>query len=139
MGVHTSKYKIQIFVLSAVYASIAGSLYAHFVTFISPGTFGLHFSILLVTMVVVGGMSNLWGALIGTALLGLLPEVLRQFKDYDVLVYGFILLLMMMFMPDGLFGLFKKVAIRMKRLLKTGFWRGRLGFLSKEKPAGKQM
>jgi len=109
MGVNTSKYKIQVFVLSAVYASIAGSLYAHFVTFISPSSFTLHFSILLVTMVVVGGMSNVWGALMGTVLLGLLPEMLRGFRDYDILIYGFILLSILMFMPDGLFGIVGRV------------------------------
>jgi branched-chain amino acid transport system permease protein len=109
MGVNTSKYKIQVFVLSAIYASIAGSLYAHFVTFISPSSFTLHFSILLVTMVVVGGMSNVWGALMGTVLLGLLPEMLRSFRDYDILIYGFILLGILMFMPDGLFGIVGRV------------------------------
>jgi branched-chain amino acid transport system permease protein len=114
MGVNTSKYKIQVFVLSAVYASIAGSLYAHFITFISPSSFTLHFSILLVTMVVVGGMSNVWGALMGTVLLGLLPEMLRGFRDYDILIYGFILLGILMFMPDGLFGIAGRVGERVK-------------------------
>lgn len=112
MGVHTAKYKVQVFVLSAVYASVAGGLYAHFITFISPSTFDLTFSILLVTMVVIGGMSNVWGALMGTVLLGLLPEVLRGFKDYDILIYGAILLLMMMFMPEGLFGLTRRLFLR---------------------------
>lgn len=109
MGVDTSKYKIQVFVLSAVYASIAGSLYAHFITFVSPSSFSLKFSILLVTMVVVGGMTNVWGALLGTAVLGVLPEILRSLKDFDILVYGFILLIMVMFAPEGLFGLIRKV------------------------------
>ena len=109
MGVNTSKYKIQVFVLSAIYASIAGSLYAHFVTFISPGSFDLEFSILLVTMVVVGGMANVWGALLGTVLLALLPEFLRGFKDYNILIYGSTLLLIVIFMPEGLFGLIKKL------------------------------
>jgi branched-chain amino acid transport system permease protein len=112
MGVNTARYKVQVFVLSAVYASVAGSLYAHFITFISPGSFDLTFSILLVTMVVIGGMSSVWGALMGTVLLGLLPEVLRGFKDYDILIYGAILLLMMMFMPEGLFGLTQRVFVR---------------------------
>ena len=112
MGVDTSKYKIQVFVLSAAYASIAGSLYAHFITFVSPSSFGLKFSILLVTMVVVGGMSNVWGAMLGTVVLGTLPEVLRSFKDYDILVYGFILLMMVMFAPEGLFGLMKRAVGR---------------------------
>ena len=112
MGVNTARYKVQVFVLSAVYASVAGSLYAHFITFISPGSFDLTFSVLLVTMVVIGGMSSVWGALMGTVLLGLLPEVLRGFKDYDILIYGAILLLMMMFMPEGLFGLTQRVFLR---------------------------
>jgi len=104
MGVNVSRFKLQIFVLSAVYASLAGSLYAHFITFLSPGTFGLMFSILLVTMVVVGGMHSLWGALVGAAILTFLPEYLRVFKDYDVLIYGAVLLLMVIFLPRGLAG-----------------------------------
>lgn len=109
MGIETSKYKIQVFVLSAVFASVAGSFYAHFVTFISPATFDLNFSILLVTMVVIGGMSSVWGALLGTVLLGLLPEVLRGFRDYDILIYGFILMLILIFMPEGLIGIFDRL------------------------------
>lgn len=114
MGINTSKYKIQIFVISAVFASIAGSLYAHFVTFISPASFNLDFSILLVTMVVVGGMSNVWGALMGTVLLGLLPEVLRRFRDYDILIYGAILMVILIFIPEGLVGIADKIG-RLRR------------------------
>jgi len=112
MGVNTAKYKIQIFVLSAVYASVAGSLYAHFITFLNPTPFGFHFSIVLVTMVVVGGMASVWGALTGAALLTLLSEYLRVFHDYDILIYGSILILIVIFLPQGLFpailGLLKK-------------------------------
>ena len=112
MGVNTAKYKIQVFVLSAVYASLAGSLYAHFITFLNPTPFGFHFSIVLVAMVAVGGMASVWGAMIGAALLTLLPEYLRAFHDYDILIYGSILLVIMMFLPQGLFagilGLIKK-------------------------------
>jgi branched-chain amino acid transport system permease protein len=103
MGVNTAKYKIQVFVLSAVYASLAGSLYAHFITFLNPTPFGFHFSIVLVAMVAVGGMANVWGAMIGAALLTLLPEYLRAFHDYDILIYGSILLVIMIFLPQGLF------------------------------------
>jgi len=120
MGVNTSKHKIQVFVLSAIYASMAGSLYAHFVTFISPSSFDLKFSILVVTMVVVGGMSSVWGALVGTFLLGLLPELLRNFRDYDILVYGFVLLLIMVFTPEGLIGLIDRLkGAQEKRSLKA--------------------
>ncbi len=103
MGVNTAKYKIQVFVLSAVYASLAGSLYAHFITFLNPTPFGFHFSIVLVAMVAVGGMANVWGAMIGAALLTLLPEYLRVFHDYDILIYGSTLLVIMIFLPQGLF------------------------------------
>lgn len=103
MGVNTAKYKIQVFVLSAVYASLAGSLYAHFITFLNPTPFGFHFSIVLVAMVAVGGMASVWGAMIGAALLTILPEYLRAFHDYDILIYGSTLLLIMMFLPQGLF------------------------------------
>ncbi|WP_456432951.1 branched-chain amino acid ABC transporter permease [Thermosulfuriphilus sp.] len=102
MGVDTMKLKVIVFVLSAVLAALAGILYAHFVTFISPASFGFIFSIKLVTMVVIGGMANLWGALAGAALLTMLPEILVIFEDYDVIVFGLILVLVMIFMPEGL-------------------------------------
>ena len=89
-GVNTARYKVYIFVLAGIYASIAGSLSAHFITFIDPSPYTLHQSILFVTMVVVGGMTNIWGALMGTALLWILPEYLGAAGDYEILVYGFI-------------------------------------------------
>jgi branched-chain amino acid transport system permease protein len=103
MGIHVSRLKVQIFVVSAVYASIAGSLYAHFVTFISPPTFGLFASILLLMMVVIGGSGSIWGALLGAGILTLLPEYLRALKDFDILVYGIILVAILLFMPEGIF------------------------------------
>lgn len=95
-------YKMQVFVLSALYAGLAGSLYAHFTGFLSPGTFSVWTGIQLLTMVAVGGMFTLWGAFLGAALLTSLPEFLRFFQDYDALIYGAALILVMMFMPRGL-------------------------------------
>lgn len=102
MGVNLSFLKIQVFVLSAVFASIAGSLYAHFVSFISPNNFGLMVSIMFLMMGVIGGIHNIWGALLGASLLTFLPEYLRVFNEYDILVYGAILLAILLFMPEGL-------------------------------------
>lgn len=102
LGINTPTLKLKVFVLSAVYASLGGSLYAHYVTFISPSSFGFIFSIKLVTMVVVGGMASVWGALFGAATITLLPEVLHIFAEYDVLVFGLILILVMIFLPKGL-------------------------------------
>jgi branched-chain amino acid transport system permease protein len=105
LGVNTSRLKLSVFVLSSGFAALAGFLYAHYVTFLSPGTFSLGFSILLVTMVAVGGMENIWGALIGTTVLTLLPEYLRFFKDFDILIYGIILISIMILRPEGLYGI----------------------------------
>ncbi len=115
LGVSTAGYKIQVFVLSAVYASISGSLYAYYVNYIDPGPFGVMHSVLLVTMVAVGGMHKLWGAFTGAVLLSLLPELLSfasdylhglgiAYKsDYDILIYGAVLLIIMLFLPQGVF------------------------------------
>jgi len=103
MGLNVRQLKVQIFVLSAIYASVAGSLYAHFVTFISPSSFGLFFSTLLLMMVIIGGMSSIWGALVGAGILTVLPEYLRAFKNFDILVYGVVLMAMLLFMPEGIF------------------------------------
>lgn len=102
VGVNTARYKIEVFVLSAAYAGLAGSLYAHLVNFISPSSFTVSFSVLLLTMVVVGGMTSIWGALIGAALLTTLPEYLRVIRGYDLLVYASTLMLTMIFLPKGL-------------------------------------
>lgn len=102
LGVHISRYKVGIFVLSAVYAGVAGWLYAHYITFISPSSFGFMFSVKLVTMVVVGSLGSLWGAIFGAAILTSLPEFLTVFHDYEILVFGLILMIVMIFMPRGL-------------------------------------
>lgn len=102
MGVNSRLLKVQIFALSASISAIAGSLYAHTMSFIAPASFGFNFSIELVTMVIIGGLASIYGSLLGAALLTLLPEVLRAFQDYDIIVYGLLLILMTMFMPGGL-------------------------------------
>jgi branched-chain amino acid transport system permease protein len=102
MGVNARLLKVQIFALSAFISAIAGSLYAHTMTFISPASFGFNFSIELVTMVIIGGLGSIYGSFLGAALLTLLPELLRAFQDYDIMIYGLLLILMTMFMPGGL-------------------------------------
>ena len=112
MGINTDKYKIQVFVLSAVYASVAGSLYTHYLTFLSPETFGFNFSILVLIMVAFGGIGNIWGGVIGAVSMTILPELLRAYKDYDIIAYGLILIFFMMFMPKGIVGLFSTIKKR---------------------------
>ena len=118
MGVDAARYKVQVFVLSAVYASIAGSLYAHFITFISPSSFGLMPSIMFLMMLVIGGAGTIWGALLGTAVLTSLPEYLRGLEDFEVLAYGGILMVVLLFMPQGVLEGMQKLLKRMKKTTK---------------------
>ena len=106
MGVNVSGYKVLVFVYSAVLASLAGSLYAHYLNFINPATFDLFFSIKLLIMIALGGMHNLWGAVIGAGIITFLNyEWLHYFEEFEVIVYGAILLVVVIFLPDGLAGL----------------------------------
>jgi len=102
MGVNARLLKVQVFALSAVISAIAGSLYAHTMTFIAPASFGFNFSVEVLTMVVIGGLGSVYGSFLGAALLTLLPEFLRAAQDYDIIIYGALLMLMVMFMPGGL-------------------------------------
>ncbi len=102
VGVDTARAKLQVFVFSAVLASIAGFLYAHMLSFISPSSFNFLVSVKLVAMVVIGGMASIWGALLGASVLTLLPEFLHVFADYEIVVYGLVLIVVMVFLPEGL-------------------------------------
>lgn len=117
MGVNTSSLKIQIFVMSAIYASIAGSLYTHYMNFVSPSSFSLFFSIKLLIMVILGGgMANIWGAVLGTWVVTLLgTEWLHFLEESEFLAYGAILLLMTIFLPRGLVGLMESLRTRQRK------------------------
>jgi branched-chain amino acid transport system permease protein len=102
LGVDVPRFKVAIFVLSAVYAALAGWLFSHYITFISPSSFGFLFSIKLITMVVIGSLGSIWGGIFGAALLTSLPEFLHVFENYETTVFGLILVTVMIFMPRGL-------------------------------------
>ncbi len=101
LGVNTSSYKVKVFVLSAMFASVSGSLYAHYITFISPSTYDFYYSIQVVTMVIVGGMGSLWGSLFGAVVLSFISEALHVAKQYHIIAYGVFLSLILMFLPQG--------------------------------------
>jgi len=102
LGVNTRTAKIKVFVLSAVLASVAGSLFAHCYSFVSPESFGIFTSADLVIMVVIGGMGSIWGSLFGAGLITLLPEWVDVFETYKDFVHGGILVLVLLFLPQGL-------------------------------------
>ncbi|MGZ3596822.1 MAG: branched-chain amino acid ABC transporter permease [Syntrophales bacterium] len=102
LGVNVRLLKAQIFTVSGILSALAGSLYAHTVQFISPASFGFNVSIELLTMVIIGGLGSIYGSFLGAAILTLLPELFRTLQDYDIVVYGIVLIVMTMFMPGGL-------------------------------------
>ena len=114
LGVDTRAAKVKIFVLSAVLASLAGSLFAHCYAYVSPDTFGIFASTDFVIMVVVGGMGSIWGSVFGAAFLTMMPEWVEFFDTYKDFVHGGILVLVLMFLPQGLItGLTDTIRVRL--------------------------
>ncbi len=101
-GIDSARHKVRVFVISAVYAAFAGSLAAHYAGFITPGKVTFFHSIELVTMVVFGGMASTFGAVIGAAVLTTLPQALTLFHEYEMAVFGALMMLTMILMPKGL-------------------------------------
>ncbi len=102
LGVNTRTTKVKVFVLSAIMASIAGSLYAHTYSFVSPDSFDIFSATDFAIMVVIGGMGSIWGSLLGAAFMTMLPEWMDLFETYKDFVHGGILVLVLMFLPQGL-------------------------------------
>jgi branched-chain amino acid transport system permease protein len=103
IGIDVERQKLFIFTLSGVFAGLAGGLYAHYITYISPDTFGIALSISLVTMVVIGGSENLLAAALGAVLVTVISEYFRQYQDWSLFFFGATLVLVMIFAPRGLF------------------------------------
>lgn len=102
MGVDTAVFKVRVFVLSAVFASLAGSLTAHYSSFITPHLAGFMPSVELATIVVVGGMASTFGVVLGACLIVALPQLLGGFEGYEMVFFGLVLMLTVIFMPKGL-------------------------------------
>lgn len=102
VGIDVARLKLQAFVVSAVYASVSGSLLALQNGFITPDVAGFMHSIEMVTMAVLGGVASVLGATLGAAILTLLPQVLTVFAEYEQLVLGAVMILVMIFLPQGL-------------------------------------
>jgi branched-chain amino acid transport system permease protein len=116
MGINTTKYKVIAFVLSAFFAGIAGGLYAHFITFITPEGFNFLKSVDVVVMVILGGMGSTLGVACAALLLTVLNEFLRQFEQYRMIVFALLLIGMMILRPQGLLGRFTGARNRRKSL-----------------------
>ena len=103
VGLNTTRYKIVAFVIGAFFAGIAGGLYGHFKMTITPTGFDFTKSIEIVVMVILGGMGNTIGVILAAVLLTLLPELLRPVAEYRMVLYSFLLIVLMLARPQGLF------------------------------------
>jgi len=107
VGVNPTRFKLMSFVLGSAYAGAAGSLYAHFMGFISSDDFGFPLSVTFLSMLVFGGVGTVRGSVLGAFILGVLPELLRPLAQYRLLFYGVLLLLMLRFCPGGIASLIR--------------------------------
>ncbi|HEY0824053.1 MAG TPA: branched-chain amino acid ABC transporter permease [Ramlibacter sp.] len=102
LGIDAARFKLQVFTLSAVLAALAGALTAHYAGFITPVKASFLHSVELVIMVVFGGMASVFGAVVGAAVLTVLPQLLTVLKDYEMMVFGAVLVVTMVLFPQGL-------------------------------------
>ena len=109
MGVDAFRSKLAAFMMSAACAGVAGALYAHFNQYASPETFSFSASVLLVVMVALGGWGHYWGPLFGAAVFTVVPELLRQFQDAELLVFGVGMIVVFLFLPAGIAGIAQRV------------------------------
>lgn len=112
VGIDVAGLKLRAFVIAAVYGSIAGSLLAMMNGFVSPDQAGFQHSVELVTMVVLGGLGSIVGCVVGAAVLVVLPQLLTVFQEYENLMLGFIIIVSMVFMRDGIVPMARKLTVR---------------------------
>lgn len=120
MGIDPMEYKTYIFSFASACAGVAGWLYAHYAGAISPPLFGTNFSIVIMLMLFIGGLRSLWGAALGAIFLAFVPAYVGRLGQYEHIVYGILLILVLMFMPRGLLGVIEDTYQKMRsRLQRT--------------------
>ncbi|WP_206811668.1 branched-chain amino acid ABC transporter permease [Paradesulfitobacterium ferrireducens] len=120
MGVHVAYYKVTAFAWSAAVAAIAGAAYAHYVLFLSPETFKGAASINILLMLLIGGIGSVLGSVLGGLFITVLSEYLRAFAQYQMIIYGVLIVFVVIFAPKGLSGLLAKMAGLFGRWNKRG-------------------
>lgn len=108
LGIHIARYKVTAFAVSAFYAAIAGGLFAYLVRYINPESFNVGLSIGFLSMIVIGGLGTIGGSIVGAMFYVVVPELLRGIKDAPGLVFGVVLVVVMVFMPQGLWGMARR-------------------------------
>ncbi len=112
MGIDTMRYKVLAFALNSFFAGVVGSFYAHYVHFIGPQDFTFSQSVEYIVFVITGGTGTIGGPVIGSIFLTILPEFLRVAVEYQVVIYGLALMLVILFMPKGIMGLWSRIMAR---------------------------
>ena len=133
MGINIGNYKILAFFISAVFAGAAGALYAHLNAYVSPDIFDYRSTMFIMTMTMVGGMGNLNGSIIGGVLLPILQEYLRAIQNWQLVGYGLIILLVVLFIPGGIIQLVQRKEIFSKLKIPWGRKKTDSGKNKKEK------
>jgi branched-chain amino acid transport system permease protein len=110
-GINITAYTLMAFAIGAAYAGVAGALFAPLVNFIDPSPFGIATSLLFLLMVVVGGSGKFYGPVMGSAIALLLPEYLRFAKDWYLAIFGFAVVIMMIYLPGGLLSLIAQLQL----------------------------
>jgi len=108
MGIDKTKTKLSAFALGATWAGMGGVVFAAKTTFINPASFTIWESIIILCVVVLGGMGSIIGVCVGAGILILLPEYLRAFTEYRMLIFGVVLVIMMVFRPGGMINAVRK-------------------------------
>lgn len=124
VGINIAGYKLLSFVISAFFTGVSGALYAHLVGFIAPENFDLALAISFLTMIVLGGSGSVMGSIIGAAFVTGLPEILKSAQDWQRVLYGLIMILVIIFQPGGLMGIGKaaqKISAKMLPRKRTDY------------------
>lgn len=116
IGIRPIKYKLMAFVISAAFAGMVGCIYGSYIGFINPDTYVYNDSLTTFAMVTLGGAGSIVGPIIGAVLLSALPEVLRAINEYRLIIYGALIVVMMIFRPDGFWGIKRRQHNVYKRL-----------------------
>lgn len=118
MGINVFRYKLMVFSISAAFAGLAGAFYAHYMSFIDPNAFSFQRSILILSITIFGGMASIPGSIFGALTLTVLPEVLRFLTNFRQIIYGSLLVIILVFQPNGLLGGFNLKHIRQQEAFK---------------------
>ncbi len=119
-GISPVIVKTGVFVVSAVLASVSGSIYAHYLTYISPESFDVNASVLFVTMMIIGGTGRIWAGLIGAIVIGAIPAMLSDYSSYSALFYGIAIIAVLLFFPNGMLGIGQQIRAGIRSVRRRG-------------------